>query len=77
MYFHGSRCLPGVKTVRDILLPVCFTVSTGGTVGSEHPEVHMSIDSIKLFKNVGKSDTFQKLLGLVLMCMVLAQCVRD
>lgn len=77
MYFHGSRCLPGVKTVQDTLLPVCFTVSTGGTMGSEHPEVHMSIDSIKLFNNVGKSDTFQKLLGLVLMCMVLAQCVCD
>lgn len=77
MDFHGSRCLPGVKTLRDILLSVCFTVSTSGTMGSEHPEVHMSIASTKLFDNVGKSDSFQKLLGWVLMCMVLAQCVRE
>lgn len=46
-------------------------------MGSEHPEVHVPTDSIKLFKNVDKSDTFQKLLDLVLMCMVLARCVCD
>lgn len=46
-------------------------------MGSEFPEVHVSIDSIKLFKNVDKSDTFQKLLDWVLMCMVLALHVRD
>lgn len=44
---------------------------------SEHPEVHICIGSLQLFKNVGRSDTFQKLLDLVQMYMSLAQCVRD
>lgn len=46
-------------------------------LSSEHPEVRVSIDSIKLFKTVDKFDPFQKLLDLVLMCMVLAQCVCE
>lgn len=54
---------------------MCFTVSISGA--RLHPEVHVPTDSIKLFKNVDKSDTFQKLLDLVLMCMVLARCVCD
>lgn len=78
--FSWIQVLAWCKDSVKYSVAMCFSVyqwRQAALMGSEHPEVYVSTDSIKLFKNVDKSDTFQKLLDLVLMCMVLARCVCD